>query len=79
MTGAFRRLMKTILNFNSFDKSTQKKKKNQRSFSCLTNYSSTSVLWISSFELRGPVSGQKVPIARVSVHCLVWLIILKSH
>ena len=57
----------------------KKKKKNQRSFSCLTNYSSTSVLLISSFELRGPVSGQKVPIARVSVHCLVWLIILKSH
>ena len=55
------------------------KKKNQRSFSCLTNYSSRSVLLISLFELRGPVSGQKVPIARVSVHCLVWLIILKSH
>ena len=58
---------------------TEAQKKNQRSFSFLTNYSSTSVLLISSFESRGPVSGQKVPIARVSVHCLVWLIILKSH
>ena len=58
---------------------TEAQKKNQRSFSCFTDYSSTSVLWISSFELRGPVSGQKVAIARVSVHCLVWLIILKSH